>query len=63
MEEVLAAGLEAGGTVGHHTLTLGSTDLAAQVGLAGLAELALATFGGAGRVSNDSLRRVRIEAY
>ena len=48
VEEVLAAGLEAGSTVGHDTLTLGGTDLAAQVGLAGLAELALTAFGGAG---------------
>ena len=47
VEEVLAAGLETGSTVGHHTLTLGGTDLATQVGLAGLAELALTAFGGA----------------
>ena len=31
VQDVLAAGFEAGGTVGHHTLTLGGTDLAAQV--------------------------------
>jgi len=41
VQDVLAAGLEARGAVGHHTLTLGSADLAAQVGLARLAELAL----------------------
>lgn len=55
VQDVLAAGFEAGGTVGHHTLTLGGTDLAAQVGLARLAELALTAFGGAeGRVSQWS---------
>lgn len=47
VQDVLAAGLEAGGAVGHHTLTLGGTDLAAQVGLARLAELAFTAFGGA----------------
>jgi hypothetical protein len=46
VEDVLAAGLEAGGAVGHDTLTLGGADLAAEVGLAGLAELALTAFGG-----------------
>jgi hypothetical protein len=47
VQDILAAGLEAGGTVGHDTPTLGSTDLAAEVGLARLAELALTAFGGA----------------
>ena len=47
VQQVLAAGLEARGTVGHDTLTLGSTDLTAQVGLARLAELALTALGGA----------------
>lgn len=51
VEDVLAAGLEAGGAVGHDTLTLGSTDLAAEVGLARLAELALTALGGAAMVS------------
>ena len=46
VQQVLAAGLEPRGTVGHHTLTLGGTDLPAEVGLAGLAELALTAFGG-----------------
>jgi hypothetical protein len=41
VEEVLALALEARGAVGHDTLALGCADLAAQVGLAGLAELAL----------------------
>lgn len=47
MKDVLAAGLEASGTVGHDTAALGSADLAAEVGLARLAELALTAFGGA----------------
>ena len=47
VQDVLAAGLETRSAVGHHTLTLGSSDLAAQVGLAGLAELALTAFRGA----------------
>jgi hypothetical protein len=51
VQDVLAAGLEAGGTVRHHTLTLRGTDLAAQVGLARLAELTLTAFGGV--KSND----------
>lgn len=51
VEDVLAARLEAGGAVRHDTLTLGGTDLAAEVGLARLAELALAALGGAAMVS------------
>jgi hypothetical protein len=51
VEEVLAAGLEARGAVGHHTATLGGADLSAQVGLARLAELAFPAFGGV--ESND----------
>lgn len=51
VEQVLAAGLEARGAVGHDTLALGGADLTAEVGLAGLAELALAALGGADRVS------------
>ena len=46
VQDVLAAGAEAGGAVGHHTLTLRGADLAAEVGLAGLAELALLALGG-----------------
>ena len=46
VEDVLATGAEAGGAVGHHTLALGGADLAAKVGLAGLAELALLALGG-----------------
>ena len=45
MQEVLALALEARGAVWHHTLTLGGTNLAAEVGLARLAELALFAFG------------------
>jgi hypothetical protein len=45
VEEVLALALEARGAVGHDTLTLCCADLAAQVGLAGLAELALLALG------------------
>lgn len=44
VEEVLALALESRGAIGHHTLTLGGSDLAAQVRLARLAELALLTF-------------------
>lgn len=51
VEEVLALGLEARGAVGHDALALGGANLAAKVGLARLAELALATLGGAGAVS------------
>lgn len=49
VEQVLATGLETRGAVRHHTSSLGSTDLAAQVGLAGLAKLAFPTLGGAMR--------------
>lgn len=51
MQEVLAAGLEAGGAIGHNTLTLGSTDLTTEVSLARLAELAFTTFRSATIVS------------
>ena len=51
VEEILALALEARGAVRHDTLSLGGSDLAAEVGLAGLAELALAALGGADRVS------------
>ena len=44
VEEVLALALEARGAVGHDALTLSCADLAAQVGLARLAELALLAF-------------------
>jgi hypothetical protein len=44
VEEVLALALEARGAVGHNALTLSCADLAAQVGLARLAELALLAF-------------------
>jgi hypothetical protein len=46
VEEVLAAGAEARGAVGHDAAALGGADLAAEVRLAGLAELALAALGG-----------------
>lgn len=52
MQEALAAGLEAGGAVGQDTLALGSADPAAEVGLAGCAEFALAALGCAGCVVN-----------
>lgn len=51
VQEVLSAGLEAGGTIGHNTLTLGSTDLTTEVSLARLAELAFTAFGSATIVS------------
>ena len=57
MEDVLAAGLETRSAVGHHTLTLSGTDLAAEVSLARLAELAFPALGGAAEnVNKCSLR-------
>lgn len=47
VEKILALALEARSAVGHDTLTLGSANLATEVGLAGLAELALFAFWGA----------------
>lgn len=44
VQQVLALALEAGGAIGHLSLTLGGTNLAAEVGFAGLAELALLAF-------------------
>lgn len=55
VEDVLAPRLEARGAVGHDTLTLSGTDLAAEIGLARLAELALTAFGGAVMVSRGDL--------
>lgn len=49
MKEILALALESRGAVGHHTLALCRSNLAAEVGLAGLAELTLLAFGGAVR--------------
>jgi hypothetical protein len=48
VEEVLALALEARGAVGHDALALGGSDLAAEVGLARFAELALFAFWCAG---------------
>jgi hypothetical protein len=48
VQDVLAAGAEARGPVGHDALALRGADLAAEVGLVGLAELALFALGGAG---------------
>lgn len=45
VEEVLALALEARGSVRHDTLALGGSDLATEVGLARLAELALLALG------------------
>jgi len=47
VEKVFALALEARGSVRHDTLALGCANLAAKVGLAGLAELALLAFWGA----------------
>ena len=46
VEDVLSTSLEARSTVRHHALTLGGTDLSAEVGLSRLAELAFPAFGG-----------------
>lgn len=51
MEERLAVAGEAGGAIWHDAAALRLTDLAAEVGLAGLAELALFAFWGAVGVS------------
>ena len=48
VQDVLAARAEARGPVGHDALALGGADLAAEVGLVGLAELAFLALGGAG---------------
>lgn len=45
MEEILALALESAGAIGHDTLALSSSDLAAEVSLSGLAELALFALG------------------
>lgn len=47
VEEVFSLALETRGTVGHHAFALCGTDLAAEIRLAGFAELAFAAFGGA----------------
>jgi hypothetical protein len=46
VKQILALALESRGAVGHQTLALGGSDLTAEVGLSGLAELALLAFGG-----------------
>jgi hypothetical protein len=51
VEQVFAFALEARGAVRHDAFALGGADLATEVGLSGLAELALAAFGGAVAVS------------
>lgn len=51
MQQVLALCLEAGGAVRHLALALGCADLAAEICLAGLAELAFLTLGGTVQVS------------
>ena len=51
VEEILALALEAAGAVRHDTLALGRADLAAEVGLSRLAELALLALGCATIVS------------
>lgn len=47
VEEILALALKARSAIRHDTLALGCSDLAAEVGLSGLAELALSAFWGA----------------
>jgi hypothetical protein len=47
VKNVLTTSLEASGAVRHDSFALGGADLAAQVGLARLAELALLALGGA----------------
>lgn len=45
MEEILAFALESAGAIGHDAFALSGSDLAAEVGLSGLAELALFALG------------------
>jgi len=45
VKNVLSAGTESGSAVRHDTFTLGGSDLATEVGLSGLAELALTALG------------------
>jgi hypothetical protein len=47
VEQRFPFALESRGAVGHDAFALGCSDLAAKVGLAGFAELALAAFWGA----------------
>jgi hypothetical protein len=54
VKEILALALEARGAVRHDAFALRGADLAAEVGLAGLAEFAFFAFGGAGRVRYKS---------
>jgi hypothetical protein len=73
VEKILALALEARGSVRHDTLALSGSNLATEVGLARLAELALLTLGGAGiecqllslathRVSSDLLESNNVVA-
>jgi len=59
MQEVFAAGFEPGGAVGHDSLALGGTDLAAEIRFAGFTEFAFAAFGGAERKQGSKLGRWR----
>jgi hypothetical protein len=45
VEEILALALESAGAIGHDALALSSSNLAAEVSLSGLAELALFALG------------------
>lgn len=56
VQEVLALALESGCAVGHDTSSLGGSNLAAQVGLAGFAELALFAFRCANPQESDGCR-------
>lgn len=66
VEQILALASESRGAIGHQTLALGGSDLAAEVGLAGLAELALLAFGGAvgeARLGDATTRGHCVRAY
>jgi len=58
VKQILALALESRGTIGHQTLTLSGSDLAAEVGLSGLTELALLAFGGV--KGNDVVTRLDV---
>lgn len=63
MQEILAFAFEAGGAVWHDAFALGGTDLAAEVRLAGFAELAFAAFWSTGERQGLSGERRRARGF
>ena len=60
MQQILAFAFEARGAVGHHPFALSCPDLATEVRLAGLAELAFTAFG---RASHSQRITPMMEAW